>query len=127
VYFLLNDVVLSLELQTLSPPMEARRMSSLSMDDVQRLGRELFAEEPRLQHRAAERAKKLATLIISKAPEVNAALFVAPTRNCRPEEVAVRLASLDLMLMAQLHQDQQSGRLSPAVADQRVWAVATAA
>lgn len=121
-YFLLNDVVLGLELQLLTPPMVARQFSALTLDCVQRLGCEIFAEEPRLQHRRVERARRLASLIISKAPEVNAALFVAPRRGCRPEEVAVRLASLDVALLAQLHQDQQSGRLSPAVADQRVWA-----
>jgi hypothetical protein len=125
-YFLLNDVILTLDLQTTSPPMEARRISSLSLDCVQRLGRELFAEEPRLQHRSAERARRLATLIVSKSPEVNAALFVAPDRDCPPDDVAVRLASLDLMLMAQLYRDQQTGRLTPTMADQRVWAVVAA-
>jgi len=121
-FFLLNDVVLNLELQTLTPPVEARRFSALTLDCVQRLGREIFAEAPRLQHRAPERAKRLATLIVSKAPEVNAALFVAPTQECPPDHVAVRLASLDLEVLAQLHHDQQTGRLNAAVADERVWA-----
>jgi len=121
-FFLLNDVVLNLELQTLTPPVEARRFSALTLDCVQRLGREIFAEAPRLQHRAPERAKRLATLIVSKAPEVNAALFMAPSQECPPDQVAVRLASLDLEVLAQLHNDQQTGRLNAAVADERVWA-----
>lgn len=121
-FFLLNDVVLNLELQTLTPPVVARRFSALTLDCVQRLGREIFAEAPRLQHRAPERARRLATLIVSKAPEVNAALFVAPTVDCPPDQVAVRLASLDLEVLAQLHHDQQTGRLNAAVADELVWA-----
>ncbi len=125
-YFLLNDVVLSLELLLLTPPVMARRFSALTLDCVQRLGCEIFAEDPRLQHRRVERAKRLASLIITKAPEVNAALFVAPARDCKPHQVAVRLASLDLTLLAQLHVDQQAGRLTPAVADQLVWARAAA-
>ena len=125
-YFLLNDVVLSLELQATSPPMEARRFSALTLDCVQRLGRELFAEEPRLQLREPERARRLATLIVSKAPEVNAALFVAPEKGCPPDQVAMRFACLDLLAMAQLHTDQQSGRLTSLLADQRVWAQAAA-
>ena len=120
-YFLLNDVVLNLELQVLAPPVVARRFSALTLDCVQRLGREIFAEAPRLQHRAPERARRLATLIVSKAPEVNAARFIAPELDCPPDQVEVQLASLDLEVLAQLHQDQQSGRLTPAVADLRVW------
>ena len=123
-YFLLNDVVLTLELQLLTPPMIARRFSALTLDCVQKLGQEIFAEEPRLQHRRLERAKRLSALIISKAPEVNAALFVAPVRGCRFDHVAVRLASLDVGLLARLHAEQQSGRLTPAVADKLVWAQA---
>lgn len=125
-FFLLNDVVLSLELQLLAPPMVARQFSALTLNCVQRLGCEIFAEEPRLQHRKAERARRLCGLIISKAPQVNAALFVAPARGCRTDDVAVRLASLDVALLARLHQDQQAGRLTPAVADQLVWARAAA-
>lgn len=121
-YFLLNDAVLSLDPQTLTPPVMARRFSALTLDHVQRLGREMFAEEPRLQHRMIERGRRLAMLIVSKAPEVNAALFVAPARGCRPNDVIVRLASLDLTVLASLHQDQQTGRLTPALADREVWA-----
>jgi hypothetical protein len=120
-FFLLNDVVLSLELQLLTPPMVARRFSSLRLDSVQALGCEIFADEPRAQHKSPEQAKRLAALIVSKAPEVNAALFVAPSRGCRPDEVVVRLARLDLELLARLHQDQQAGRLTPQLADQLVW------
>ena len=123
-YFLLNDVVLTLELQVLTPPMLARRFSALTLDCVEKLGREIYAEEPRLQHRRLERAKRLAALIVSKAPEVNAALFVAPTRGCRFDRVAVRLACLDVELLARLHAEQQSGRLTPAIADKLVWAQA---
>ena len=121
-YFLLNDVVLNLELQLLTPPVVARRFSALTLDCVQRLGREIFAEAPRLQHRAPERARRLATLIVSKAPEVNAARFIAPELDCPADQVVVQLASLDLEVLARLHQDQQTGCLTPAVADQQVWA-----
>ncbi len=120
-YFLLNDVVLTLELQLLTPPMLARRFSALTLDYVERLGCEIFAEEPRLQHRRLERAKRLAALIVSKAPDINAALFVAPSRGCRFDQVAVRLTTIDVIVLARLHAEQQSGRLTPALADRMVW------
>jgi hypothetical protein len=126
-FFLLNDVVLNLELQLMTPPMIARRFSALTLDCVQRLGRELYAEDPRLQHRRPERAKRLASLLVSKAPEVNAALFSAPSMGCRPERVAVRLAALDLQLLVRLYRDQRAGRLTPTVADSLVWGRAAAA
>ena len=126
-YFLLNDMIFNLELQVLAPPVMARRFSCLTLECVQRLGREIFAEEPRLQHRMPERARRLAGLIVTKAPSVNAALFVAPARGCQVEHVAVRLASLNVDVLAELNSAQQAGRLTPAVADQLVWARANAA
>ena len=123
-YFLMNDVILNFEPQATAPPTDPRNLASLSIDSVLRLGRELFAEEPRLQQHALERARRLAALLVAKAPEVNAALFVAPIRDCPPDAVASRLASLDLTLMGQLFRDQQAGRLTPDLADQLVWAVA---
>lgn len=119
--FLLNDVVLSLAPQTMTPPIPSRRFSALGLADVTRLGREIFAEEPLLQHRHPERARRLALLIVSKAPEVNGALFVAPMRGCNPASVAVRLASVDLGLLAGLQDRQQFGGLSAVVADREVW------
>lgn len=121
-YFLLNDVVLSLELQLLTPPMMARRFSSLTLEAVEQLGCEIFAEEPRAQHRRPEQARRLAALIVSKAPDVNAALFVAPSRGCPAGQVLVRSAKLDLELLARLHMVQQSGQLTPGLADRLVWA-----
>ncbi len=125
-YFLLNDVVLSLELQVLTPPIMAQRFAALSMNCIERLGREIFAEEPVLQHRAVERGRRLASLIISKAPQVNAALFLAPGRGCKPEQVSWRLASLDVPLLARLYHDQQKGVLTPALANELVWGRAAA-
>ena len=125
-FFLLNDVVLSLDLQLMTPPMIARRFSALTLDCVQRLGRELYADEPRLQTRKLERAMRLACLVVSKAPEVNGALFVAPSRRCNPDRVAVRLATLDIELLAQLHHEQEAGRLTSISADRLVWGRAAA-
>jgi hypothetical protein len=119
--FLLNDVVLNLAPHALTPPIQARRFSALGLADVTRLGREIFAEEPLLQHRHEERARRLAVLLVSKAPEVNAALFVAPMRACNSASVAVRLASVDLGLLATLQDRQSSGGMSAVVADREVW------
>ena len=92
--FLMNDVVLSFEAAELTPPMSRDRFAALSLNYVGELGKELFAEEPLLHRKDLERVQRLAALIIAKAPDVNAALFVAPARGCRVEDVQVRYAQL---------------------------------
>jgi len=121
-FFLLNDAVLNLELHNVTLPLVARQFSEIDLGRVLKLGCELFAEEPRLQHQRVERARRLCALIVSKAPEANAALFVGPAQGCKPDQVAARLAYLDMAVLAQLHRDQQAGRLTPAIADRLVWA-----
>jgi isocitrate/isopropylmalate dehydrogenase len=119
--FLLNDVVLNVSPQALTPPMTARRFSALDFDAVRELGQELFTEHPMLQHTHPERAERLATLLLAKAARINAALFMAPSRNCHPAQVAVRFAEVDYLVLAQLHQRQADGKLTPAYTDSQVW------
>src|SRR3569833_2839257 len=120
-YFLLNDAVLNLQGDDLTPTALGRRFGSIGFDYVQTLGQELFAEAPLLQHAHPERAIKLAALINSKQPTINAALFVASAIGCRPGQVAVRFASLDLATMATLQRAQATGGLDAVVADREVW------
>jgi hypothetical protein len=120
-YFLLNDAVLNLQGDDLTPQALGRRFASIGFDYVQTLGQELFAEEPLLQHAHPERAIKLAALINSKQPTINAALFVAPAVGCKPAQVGVRFASLDLPTMANLQRAQSIGALDAVVADKEVW------
>ncbi len=93
--FLMNDVVLNLDSRD-RPPLPAARFHALTVQAVVRLGSELFAQSPRLQHTDPEKARRLATLILAKAPEVNAALFVAPAEKCPPDQVMNRFANLSI-------------------------------
>lgn len=119
--FLLNDTLMDMDVRTYSPPMRADRFAALSLDFITRLGQELYAEEPLLHRVAPERARRLIALILSKAPEVNAALFVAPARGCRPETVAVRYAELDVRSQADLYARNVAGKLDAESADRQVW------
>ncbi len=118
-FFLLNDAVLNLDAEHLAPV--AQRFSSIGFDYVQLLGQELFAAAPLVHRTHPERAMKLASLIVAKAPEVNAALFAAPSIGCPPDQVAVRFASVDVLVMAQLKNAQAGGYLDPVTADREVW------
>jgi hypothetical protein len=119
--FLMNDVVLSFDAAELAPPMERDRFAKLSMNYVSELGRELYAAEPLLHLKDVERATRLAALIISKTPEVNAALFIAPGRGCLVEQVQVRYAQIGLEVMGALLQRQKAGSLTNIEADRQVW------
>ncbi len=120
-FFLLNDAVFNLGSEDLSLSLLNRRFGAIDFDYVLALGQELFAEEPLVHRTHPERAIKLAALIQSKAPSINGALFVAPSHHCKPRDVGVRFASLDVDVMAGLYTRQMDGGLTAAFADSQVW------
>ena len=119
--FLLNDVVLNLDTGAVSPTAEVRRFHAVGIKYVIRLGREAYAAAPRLQHTDPEKARRLALLIKAKDPECNAALFVAPTEFCKPDEVLYRFASIGIEVIAKLQTRQNAGVLDAISADREVW------
>ena len=119
--FLLNDVILNLDAALKPPPLDARAMDALSLAAIERLGAELYAEEPLLHRKDEARAIRLALLIATKKSEINAALFAAPAKNCSPELVQVRYATLSLEAMAGLYAEHRANLLTPFTADRQVW------
>lgn len=119
--FLMNEVVLNLAALDLAPPLAARRFEKLDLQFVGQLGAELYSEEPLLQRVAPDRAMRLAALIVAKAPEINAALFVAPSRGCPHDQVQVRYAAIGLEVMGLLYDRQRHGSLTTVEADRQVW------
>jgi hypothetical protein len=119
--FLLNDHVLDFESEDFLPPFGSERFHALSLAFVTKLGQEIYAESPLLHREEPERAKRLALLIASKAPDVNAALFVAPAKGCRPDQVTIRLTKVDEDTLSDLHEQDMTGALTPVKADREVW------
>lgn len=120
-FFLLNDVVLSLDAAELAPPLTSERFAKVSLNYVAKLGQELYAAEPLLHHKDVEKAQRLAALIIAKQPNVNAALFIAPSRGCLVDQVQVRYAQLSMEIMGALFSRQKAGILTNLEADRHVW------
>jgi hypothetical protein len=120
-YFLMNDTLFELDERNLVSPLDARRFASLSLSFVIQLGQELFAEDPLLARNSPERARRLAMLLALKQPGMNAALFVAPGRGCRPDQVGARFAELSIEVLAALHARQDAGGLDAVSADREVW------
>ena len=120
-FFLLNDALLNLNGEELAPHVIGPRFASVAFEYVQILGQELFAQSPLVHRTNPEQATKLASLIVAKSPEINAALFVAPGVGCKPNEVAVRFASVDVAVMAALRNADAAGQLDARAADREVW------
>ena len=120
-YFLLNDTLFNVDEGNLVSPLDARRFAALPLSYVIQLGQEMFAEDPLLTRNWPERARRLAMLLAMKHPGVNAALFVAPSRNCRPEQVGARFAELSVDVLASLNARQNAGGLDAVAADREVW------
>lgn len=119
--FLLNDVVITLENDVLSAASEMAHASAVRLDSVGRMGQELFSEDPLLHRDRLERARRLASLIVCKAPSVNAALFLAPAKRCPVEHVSFRYAQVDFDVMCCLLKRQNEGSLTTVDADRQVW------
>ncbi|HWA63349.1 MAG TPA: hypothetical protein VG939_18375 [Caulobacteraceae bacterium] len=125
--FLLNDTVLELEAQAMTPPQVAATLSRMTLIDAITLAKEAFAVEPELHRRAPERAKKAALLILLKQPQINAAQFIVPARHCNAKDVQVRFAALGAEVMFDLKALQDRGKLTAAYVDVHVWSRAAAA
>lgn len=119
--FLLNDVVLSVDTDELALPLARDLFEKVSLTYVTKLGQELYAAEPLLHLKDQEKAHRLAALIMAKAPDVNAALFIAPSRGCLVDQVQARYAQLSFEVMGSLFQQQKLGSLSNVEADRQVW------
>ena len=120
--FLLNDVILTIDLQQLTTPAIAQTVGSMTLANVTALGQEMFSEAPRLQHHAgATAAIRLATLIAAKNPNINAALFSAPAVGCAPAAVTVRYVTLGLEMIHDFKAYQAKGQLNKILVDYHVW------
>ena len=123
--FLMNDVVLKIEEGVVHPRL-GRPLADLTLQHVLQLGQELFARQPMAQRTSRHSAERLAALIFTKAPSINAALFVAPKPGCSPGQVTARLADAPFEVVASLYKLQSAGLLTADTVSNRVWHKAAA-
>lgn len=119
--FLLNDAVFKLDTEILGQAQSKFMDGSMNFDFITKMGRELFSEDPLVHRNRPERARRLAALIVNKAPTINAALFMAPAANCGVEQVSFRYVQVDFAVMCGLSSKQAQGALSTLDADRYVW------
>jgi hypothetical protein len=93
----------------------------MSLNQILQLGREMFAESPRLQHLSQTGPTRLAALITAKQPDINAALFSAPATGCSADTVVCRFATLGIEIIHELKGFQDRGVMTKVLADFHVW------
>ena len=119
--FLFNDAVLTLDAETLSVAKAKSQQAPLRFEFISRMGQELFAEDPLVHKTRPERARRLAGLILTTAPTVNAALFLAPRAGCPVDQVQFRYAQVDFEVLCGLASRQAAGGITTLDADRMVW------
>jgi hypothetical protein len=119
--FLFNDTVLTLDAETLAKAKAKSLQAPLRFDFISRMGQELFADDPLVHKNRPERVRRLAGLILAKAPTINAALFLAPMRGCPLDQVQFRYAQVSFEVICALSGRQSQGHLSTLDADRQVW------
>ncbi len=124
--FLLNDTVLKLDGDALGEKLHGAHLDRLSLATVTAIGQELFANDPRLQQHSEETARRLAILICTAEPSINAALFLAPRAGCRPSEVTSRYVDAGIEVIGHLYALQKQGNLDVVGVHQEVWLRAAA-
>ncbi len=118
--FLLNDTILDFSLRTVIPPREEHRLRGVSYAEVLNEGARMFLEKPNFYRTDPEAAKRLAGLIVAKAPQANAALFeIMPA--ARGPTVKPYVVSLSIEVVASLYAEFKAERLSRELVDRRVW------
>jgi hypothetical protein len=119
--FLMNDVVFKLDGVIMDARLGGERLKGLTLPAIIRMGQELYAAEPLLHRKGPERAQRLCALIAGKAPMINAALFVAPQKDCPAGDVNVRFVAAQFEVMADLYNLQRAGKLDALRADSKIW------
>ena len=123
VLFLLNDVVLDLDLKTLASPTILACLPKAPLSRLIGLSCEAFAREPALARASPLKASRLAVMLALKQPEINGACFSALAAGCPPESVSHRFASIAAEMIFDLKGLQDQGRLGPGVVDSHIWSL----
>jgi len=118
--FLMNDTILDFSLRGVISPQEEGRLRMTSYADILNEGARMFRDKPDFHRTNPEAAKRLAALIVAKAPQANAALFDITPASKGPD-VKPYVVSLSIEVLASLYAEFKAGKLTRALVDYRVW------
>jgi hypothetical protein len=118
--FLMNDTILDFSLRAVIPPQEEGRLRFTSYADILAEGDRMFREKPNFHLTDREAGRRLAALIVAKAPQANAALFDTTPKGKGPMLKPI-VVSLSIEVLANLYAEFKADRLTRDLVDRRVW------
>jgi hypothetical protein len=118
--FLMNDTILDFGLRAIIPPQEEGRLRLTSYADILNEGARMFRENPKFHLTDPDAAKRLAALIVAKAPQANAALFDTTPKGAGPM-LKPYVVSVSIEVLANLYTEFKTGRLTKDLVDRHVW------
>lgn len=121
--FLFNDRVLTLTGNAdavINAGIPASAVARYTLNDSILAVQTAIMEMPNLATDVPQKAAALAWLIASRS-DANAALFIAPPKCRRPQEVGFRLATVALTTLGSLKGQQDAGRLTSGLINASVW------
>jgi len=118
--FLMNDTILDFSLRSVILPQEEGRLRMTSYADILNEGAKMFRDKPNFYLTDRDAAKRLAALIVAKAPQANAALFdITPAG--KGATIKPYVISLSIEILANLYAEFKADRLTRELVDRRVW------
>jgi hypothetical protein len=118
--FLMNDTILDFSLRAVIPPQEESRLRTTSYMEILTEGARMFRDKPNFHLTDREAARRLAALIVAKAPTANAALFDITSTGNAPM-VKPYVVSLSIEVLANLYAEFKADKLTRELVDRRVW------
>ncbi len=118
----MNDTILDFSLLAVIPPQEEHRLRYMSYADILNEGVRLFHEKPNFHVTDPQTAKRLAALIVAKAPQANAALFDTTPKD-KAKITKPIVVSISIEVLAGLYTEFKAGRLTRDLVDRRVWSL----
>lgn len=122
--FLLNEQVIDLDVpaQTLRERVGERadKLEKLTARAVMSLGQDMYFNLPNGKQ-PDEQARTVLACLVAMKIEADAALFVRPPNAQRPEDVAIRFATLPITTLSFLSMMQEVDMLTPRMINENVW------
>jgi len=119
--FLMNDTILDFSLRAIIPPQEEIRLRRLTYAEILTEGAKMFRDKPTFHRTDVDAAKRLAALIVAKAPQANAALFDITPIAKGGATVTPYVVSLSIEVLANLYAEFKADRLTRELVDYRIW------
>jgi hypothetical protein len=116
----MNDTILDFSLRAVIPPKEEVRVKATSYAEILNEGARMFREKPNFHLTDPEAAKRLAALIVAKAPQANAALFDIKPAGKGPA-LKPFVVSLSIDVLANLYAEAKADRLTRDLVDRLIW------